>query len=34
MVFEPLPQPRGAPRDRKDAPAPPPAEFEIELSPR
>ena len=34
MVFEPLPQPGGAPRDRKDAPAPPPAEFEIELAPR
>jgi hypothetical protein len=34
MVFEPLPQAAGALRDRKDAPAPPAAEFEIELSPR
>jgi hypothetical protein len=36
MVFEPLPQSAGALRDRKDAaaPAPPAAEFEIELSPR
>ena len=34
MVFEPLPQPGGAPRDREDAPAAPAAEFEFELSPR